>query len=303
MTIERKARSTITAVELDPGDSLSFMLADGTERRIEVVDTKVVLHSTTLPNDQQRPLTPERGARSIVRMHCTFRIDGDLVELVRWVGNDRSFYDPWAIAGIHLWLDTVDGLFSILTETHGACRPRKTVRLAVQDERLRICPPLLHAWTVLPERRLRIDDAYDGTNCWLGPYFGAEAHGGLDINHQAGSPIWAPFNLDTQGFFNHVSRGDTNNRWRGTRRWEDGSTWVIQVHHLIRVLPPYGAAVEAGTLLGTGGGVAVGSHEHSHFTFGVVEPGETMEDMIRLDPWILFREIYRDRAATVLRGG
>lgn len=298
MIIRKKARSTLTAVELDVEDALEFSLSNGEKRTIEVVDTKVVLHSTTLQDSDARPLRPTRGARTVVRMHCFLKIDGHPVEMVRWVGNDRSFYHPWELFGLRLWLDTVDGLFDILTESHGTCRPRRAVRIAVQEATRRICPPLLHPWTRLPQEGLGIDDAYDGTNCWVGPYFGAEAHGGLDVNHQAGSPIWAPFNLDSQGLFDRVTDGASNNRWRGIRKWSDGSTWIIQAHHLICVFPEEKSPVEAGTLLALGGGVAVGSYEHTHFTFGIVEPGSSRDEIIRLDPWILFRQMYQDRSET-----
>jgi len=45
--------------------------------------------------------------------------------------------------------------------------------------------------------------------------------------------------------------------------------------------------------------IHTGSHEHSHFVFGVVEPGA--EEAILLDPWILFRQMYEDREATTAR--
>ena len=38
----------------------------------------------------------------------------------------------------------------------------------------------------------------------------------------------------------------------------------------------------------------VGSHEHSHFIFRVRDH----DDEIMLDPWILFRQMYRDRERT-----
>ena len=53
---------------------------------------------------------------------------------------------------------------------------------------------------------------------------------------------------------------------------------------------PERTPLKAGTPYATGAGVAVGSHQHSHFMFRVLEQGG---DYL-LDPWILFREMWRD---------
>ena len=52
-----------------------------------------------------------------------------------------------------------------------------------------------------------------------------------------------------------------------------------------------GTPVEAGEQYASGAGVRNGYHEHSHFAFRVVEPDGTV---VRLDPWILFWQVYRD---------
>ena len=44
-----------------------------------------------------------------------------------------------------------------------------------------------------------------------------------------------------------------------------------------------------------GAGVWVGAAEHSHFGFAIYDGGE----LIRLDPWILFWQMYRDASADV----
>jgi hypothetical protein len=310
MTIEKTARATLTAVELDHGDELRFTLADGTTRQIRLVSTRATIDSTSRPyplaGSGERPdlVAPEQlqidyAARIVLRMHCTLEIDGEHVELVRWVGNQRSFSPPWEIAGMRIWFDAADALFAYLSENHGACRPRKAARFAVWEAGERICPPLLHPWCPLPPETLRIEECYAGSDCWMGPYAGAEAHGGLDINHPAGTPIWAPFSLDEQGLFNSLAAGDTNNRWRGVRAWDDGSIWTIGVHHVISVLPEQGTPVEAGMQIALGAGVAVGAYEHSHFTFGVTEPGDDPDrEIVRLDPWLLFWQMYEDRRTT-----
>jgi hypothetical protein len=298
MEYRKRSRSTLTAVELDPGESLTFEFLDGRTRTITIVSTRSRLHSTNLEADSERPLQPDRLGRTVVRIHCILDIDGKQVELVRWVGNDRSFYEPWRLYGLEIWFDTADALFEILSETHGPCRPRKEVRLAVQEAGVGICPVLLHPWCPLPEGGLRIADCYDSTNCWLGPYFGAEAHGGLDINHPAGTPIWAPFSLDSHELYNRVDRGDGNNRWRGYHKWDDGSEWILQLSHVITVHYPETQAIPAGAQIADGAGVSVGSHEHSHFTFSIVEPDASREEAIQLDPWILFRQMYLDQRRT-----
>ena len=57
--------------------------------------------------------------------------------------------------------------------------------------------------------------------------------------------------------------------------------------------------IAAGTRYAESAGVLTGSHEHSHFVFKVREPGATDDDEILLDPWILFWQMYRDRALTM----
>ena len=225
-------------------------------------------------------------------------IDGTRVQIGREVATQRSFYEPREVMGLRIWFDACDDIFNFLTDTHGGCRPRKRVRLAIQDATKRICPVLLHPWCPLPPNTLRVEDAYMGEDVWMGAYFGASAHGGLDINHPAGTPIWTPISFDDHYFFDHVTKGANNNRWRGIHRWPDGSTWILQVHHVIRLLVPEHTRLEAGTHLADGAGVLIGEHEHSHFVFKVVEPGAGDDDAILLDPWILFWQTYRDRERT-----
>jgi hypothetical protein len=124
----------------------------------------------------------------------------------------------------------------------------------------------------------------------MGAYDGASAHGGLDINHPKGTPHWAPIDLDDQFMVATVSRGWLNNSWRGIRRWPDGTEWVLQTAHTTELLVPEHTPVKRGTHYAVGAGVRVGVVEHSHFSFAVFDEGE----LIRLDPWILFWQMYRD---------
>lgn len=294
MRIEKTVRETLTAVELDRGDELCFRMADGSVRHIVLESTYSDVQSTTLTDLK----APQRGARSVFRCHCQLRIDGTAVQLVRWVGSQLSFNPPWEFFGLRLWFDGTQDLFNFMQETHGACKPRKHARFALQDATRRICPVLLHPWCPLPAGGLTIEQCYDGADCWMGPYFGCEAHGGLDINHPAGTPLWTPVSIDDHGLFDRIETGANNNRWRGTHRWADGAEWILQSHHLIRLLVPEHAPIAAGTRYAESAGMLTGSHEHSHFVFKVREPGAAPGDEVLLDPWILFWQMYQDRRLT-----
>ncbi|MFW6060047.1 MAG: hypothetical protein ACODAQ_07680, partial [Phycisphaeraceae bacterium] len=280
-----EATQTLTAVELDRGDTLEFVRRDGHVVSIVVRETG----AEVLRTDLDELKVQQRGAVTEMRFRCVLEVEGEEVELVRELCTERAFYEPWEIAGVRIWFDAVDDLFEFMDETHGPCRPRKHVRLALQDASLRICPETVHPWCPLPVEGLDIRECYNGDDCWMGGYFGASAHGGLDINHPRGTPIWAPFDLDDQWFFN-TKEEHGNNRWRGVRRWADGSEWVIQVHHVTRLHVDEHVPVRAGSHYADGAGVAVGMHDHSHFVFKVVRDGEA----VLIDPWILFWQMYRD---------
>ena len=292
MRVERVSAPTLQVVELDIGDELVFVRSDGSRQTIVVEKSWAGVHSTTL----KEPRKAAFGAHTVLRAHLQLAIDGVSVQQVRWIGCDRSFADPCRVAGLNIWFDANTDLFEHLNEDHGSCRPRKRVRLAVWEEGRRLCPMLLHPWCALPEDGLRISDCYDGDDCWLGPYFGADAHGGLDINHPAGTTLYAPLALHRHRWFDHITKGANNNRWRGECDWPDGGMWALQSHHLIELLAPEGP-IAAGMPYATTAGMLTGSYEHSHFVWAVRAPGES--DEIRLDPWLLFRQMLIDRRALV----
>lgn len=96
-------------------------------------------------------------------------------------------------------------------------------------------------------------------------------------------------NFDTLGV-----DGANNNRWRGWHHWPDGSSWFLQSHHHVRLLVEEGMPLEAGTHYAEAAGVLSGCHEHSHFVFGIRRGGKE----VLLDPWLLFRQMVRDRELT-----
>ncbi len=286
-TIRRQAKPTFAAVELNRGDTLDLALQSGRLFRMQLVSTEAEVIRTTL----KQLKVEEGGARTDYRFRCVVLIDGVEHCLEREVSTQRSLYEPWEIDGVRLWLDAVQDIFEFLTETHGECRPAKHARFALQDASLRICPERLHPWCPLPEDGLRIEDCYRGEDCWLGAYNGASAHGGLDINHPAGTPLWTPLDIDDHFYFNSLDMGHNNNRWRGIRRWDDGSEWIIQAHHMTELTVPEHQPIRQGEQFAWGAGVLSGTVDHSHFVFKVHDEGET----VLLDPWILFWQMYQDQ--------
>jgi len=139
---------------------------------------------------------------------------------------------------------------------------------------------------------LDIRDCYCADDCWLGPYFGANAHNGLDVNHPKGTSVWAPIDFDDHFLFDSLARGQNNNRWRGVRTWPNGDTWYLQIHHIYNLFVPEHTPLKAGTLYADAAGAQVGLHPHSHFVFMVKEQGD--DQALFMDPWVIFWQTYED---------
>lgn len=296
MIIKRNAKETLTAVEMHHEDAIRMLRMDGSTVEIKLENTGAEIMETTLETQG----VEVSGAKTTYRFRGDFMVNGESIRIEREVGTQNSFYEPWEIGGVRIWLDAVDAIFEFMRETHAPCRtqencshnlpPRRQARIVLQDSSARICPEKLHPWCPLPEGGLRIEDCYRGEDCWLGAYDGASAHGGLDINHPKGTPLFAPIDLDDHFLYNSVEAGNNNNRWRGIRRWADGSQWVLTSCHMVKLTVPEHQPLKAGQQYADGAGVWVGAAEHSHFGFAIFDYGE----LIRLDPWILFWQMYRD---------
>jgi hypothetical protein len=285
--MKRKAKDTLTAVEMNRGEIEEFELVSGETVRVELVSTNARVLRTTL----KQLKVEEHTARTDYCFSCVLKINGQERALEREASTQQSFYEPWVIAGIRIWFDAVDDIFEFLTENHGECRPRKHARFAFQDASLRICPEPLHSWCPLPEDGLRIENCFMGEDCWLGAFNGVEAHGGLDINHPVGTPLWAPLDIHDHFYFNSLEMGHNNNRWRGIHRWANGSEWILQAHHMTELTVKEHQPIMKGQQFARGAGVFSGGIDHSHFVFKIHDYGET----ILLDPWILFWQMYKDQ--------
>lgn len=297
MIFRRKAKDTLTAVELVHDEILEFQLLDGGTTKIELVNTGANIIHTTL----KEPGVKETGATTVYGFWAELKVNGKILRMEREVGTQSSFYEPWEIDGVRIWLDAVDAIFDFMRETHGPCRlqencrtrgpARRHARLAVQDASVRICPDQLQPWCPLPGNGLRIEDCYRGEDCWLGAYDGASAHAGLDINHPKGTPLFAPIDLDDQYLYHSIETGQNNNRWHGIRRWANGAQWILTSCHMTHLTVPEHEPLKSGQQYAEGAGVLVGVAEHSHFAFSIFDYGE----LIRLDPWILFWQMYKNQ--------
>ena len=294
----KTAKATLTPIELNHGETLCFTRADGVEVKLKLLHTAGEVVSTDMPSLD----APISRARTVYRFWAEVELDGVPHRLEREVPTQRSFYEPWEVGGLRIWFDSAacifkaGGGFLMEKDAKGVgmerlCMPNKDARFAVQDMALDICPEVLHPWMPLPVGGLRIEDCYRGEDCWMGTYDGICAHGGLDINHEVGLPLYAPFALDEQYYFNSLAAGDLNNRWRGIRRWDARTTWIIQAHHMIELVVPEHTPLARGEQFARGAGVYSGEVHHSHFVFRIEEDGETFF----LDPWILFWRMFQEK--------
>jgi hypothetical protein len=161
----------------------------------------------------------------------------------------------------------------------------------VNDVQDRICPEKLLWWYPEKGDRLDVRNCYRGEDVWMGPYDGHLAHGGLDLNMKSGTLLHAPIDFDDQFLFHSLAAGDNNNRWRGIRRWPDGSVWWLQSHHLNKMLVPEHTPLTHGTMYAETAGVLVGAHQHTHFAWRITEEGEDYW----IDPWIFFWQTFQDQ--------
>lgn len=289
------AQETLTAVELDEEDTLRFTLRNGQSRTLTVESTDARVLLTNLPRLKQG----FPGGETMYEMTCRVRIDGHPMTMRRYVPVQQSFYEPYVINGMRIWFDGVRKIDRFLNDNHGGGVPRKDVRFAIQDAGLPICPQPLRPWYPNAENYIDVGQCYNADDVWMGPYFGADLHGGLDINMPIGTPLWAPIDFDDQYYFNSLELGHNNNRWRGVRTWPDGQRWVLQAHHIQRLRVPQDSPLKQGVHYADAAGVLTGAHAHSHFVFKIGPEG----DQTLLDAWIVFWQIFENnkRRANAIR--
>jgi len=263
--IELQAKDTITALEMNCGDTLRFALRNGQTRTLVLQDTSAAIVERVEPGG------------IVYRFDCRVLVDGQPMTMRRYACSQECFYEPYVVNGVRIWPDIVKDAFDLIPVRYPRngnlqCVPRKDARFAIQDATLRICPEETQPWLDEEQNYIDVGRCYNGDDCYLGPYLGQACHVGMDINHPKGSLLLAPIAFDTQAYFNSLKAGHNNNRWRGIRRWPNGDVWALQTHHLIELLVPERTPLSVGTEYATTAGVHVGSHEHTHFEFKVGRP-------------------------------
>lgn len=85
---------------LNYGDEIKYELASGETIHLKVIDSNVeVIFSTVdLPNERKF------NDASIFKMECTTLIDGQEMSMVRYVPVQESFYEPYNVNGIRIYI-------------------------------------------------------------------------------------------------------------------------------------------------------------------------------------------------------
>lgn len=275
--VDRETRDTLQAVPMKHGDTLRFRLKNGEQRTFVLKDTSARIE--------------ERPTGGIVYSFDVHLLaDGQPLQLRRYVCSQETFYEPWVVNGVRLWLSSCASVFDLVPirypESHGDFSADALV--VFQDAALPIAPEPIRPWFPLERHFIDVGTCYNGDDPWLGPYLGEACHVGLDINMKKGTPLFAPIDFDDQWIFS------ADHRWRGTRKWPIGDVWALQSHHVNKLLIKERTPLKVGTHYAEAAGKGVGSHPHSHFEFRLGEEALARGRVggTEIDPWILFWQMF-----------
>lgn len=275
--LDQTSRDTLTVAEMNHGDELRFKLRNGEVRTF------------ILENTSARILEKVPGG-ILYSFDCRIRADGQPLTLRRYVCSQETFYEPWVVNGVRLWVSSSAAVFKLVPIRYPEAHYKfdSDAVLVVQDATLPICPQPIRPWFPLDRLFIDVADCYNGDDPWLGPYLGQACHVGLDINMPRGTLLSAPIDFDNQWIF------DADHRWRGVRIWPNGDIWGLQSHHVDKLLVDERTPLKAGAVYAEVAGKGIGSHPHSHFEFrlgpGALNRGKL--GGIEIDPWILFWQMF-----------
>ena len=94
--VKKIAKDTLTAVELDRGETLHFTLANGSLWTMEILETSAEVFRTTLKELK----VAERLARTDFRFRADVKINGQPHTFERECSTPKSFYEPWVVDGV-----------------------------------------------------------------------------------------------------------------------------------------------------------------------------------------------------------
>lgn len=284
--IRRKAKNTITPVLLNKGDKLEFTLKNGQIRILQLLETNASIMRTNVRDFYEvYDLQPDGG--TISEFSCKVLIDGHEMTMQRYLPTQESFYEPYVVNGMRIWFDATKTYFDHFNLKHGWCEPRADARFAVSDATDPVAPDLA-AWFPIKEPFHNIKDSYLGDDPWMGPYFGVEPHGGMDINTPRSVPLYTPFDItekDDQWLSTDFAPKPYYFAayWTAIKNWPNGSEWKFSIAHLDNYLVDEHIPLKKGTKIAEAAGTGVGAAEHSHFVLWIRdEATNTVDDKVML---------------------
>ena len=103
--VYRKAKETLTAVELDRGETLEFELLNGEVRTLTLEESSAGILLTNLDQYGER----HNLGRTLYHFACQVRVDGQPMTMERYVSSQETFYEPYVVNGLRIWFDGSEG--------------------------------------------------------------------------------------------------------------------------------------------------------------------------------------------------
>ena len=298
-TYERIFKNTMTPIELNHDETLKYTRKDGKILNLKLLSTSANILYTNKDKIPPGESGADRGnmfrARLMYEYTCDVEINGIPMTMRRYVCSQESFFDPYVINGVRIWLIGVTDIFEeyggfLNTARSANGLPNKNARFVLQDMTQRICPSKIYPWFkdgkdrnenfIYKKNFIDIGRCFNGDDCFMGAYLAGESHGALDVDMAQNSLMYAPFDLDTQ-------EGIRSN---GSKTWPDGSEWRINTGHIIKKFVPDHTPVDGGKPYGLGARRGCWWHPHAHFGFQIKESGILYE----IDPWIILWQLFED---------
>ena len=110
--LTRASKPTITPVGLHCAETCRFTLRNGHVWEMQLLDTAAEVIERDYARYGYRDPGHYEGEISAYAFSAQVKINGLNYLLRREVGTQASFYDPWVIDGVRIWLDAVAAAFT-----------------------------------------------------------------------------------------------------------------------------------------------------------------------------------------------